>query len=818
MLALRPTDPGSEDEKGGTERPWERPALARLGGRPRLPADRASPRGASRPIRRSCGDTPVDMGGALWPALLLTSLLGAWAGLGAGPGEQAVTVAVVFGSSGPPQAQAQARTRLTPQSFLDLPLEIQPLTVGVNNTNPSSLLTQICALLGAARVHGIVFEDNVGTEAVAQILDFISSQTHVPILSISGGSAVVLTPKVPIQTHVPSSLGPGARLGLGEQALSPVVPHPQFFRKTLQPAPQLRDCDSVGLEQRVPNQGARESPEELVEIQIPGRHPPEILIQQAFHRHLLNVTWEGRDFSFSPGGYLVQPTMVVIALNRHRLWEMVGRWDHGVLHMKYPVWPRYSASLQPVVDSRHLTVATLEERPFVIVESPDPGTGGCVPNTVPCRRQSNHTFSSGDTAPYTKLCCKGFCIDILKKLAKVVKFSYDLYLVTNGKHGKRVRGVWNGMIGEVYYKRADMAIGSLTINEERSEIVDFSVPFVETGISVMVARSNGTVSPSAFLEPYSPSVWVMMFVMCLTVVALTVFMFEYFSPVSYNRNLTSGKKSGGPSFTIGKSVWLLWALVFNNSVPIENPRGTTSKIMVLVWAFFAVIFLASYTANLAAFMIQEQYIDTVSGLSDKKFQRPQDQYPPFRFGTVPNGSTERNIRSNYRDMHTHMVKFNQRSVEDALTSLKMGKLDAFIYDAAVLNYMAGKDEGCKLVTIGSGKVFATTGYGIAMQKESHWKRAIDLALLQFLGDGETQKLETVWLSGICQNEKNEVMSSKLDIDNMAGVFYMLLVAMGLALLVFAWEHLVYWKLRHSVPSTSRLDLLLAFSRVGTAPA
>lgn len=52
---------------------------------------------------------------------------------------------------------------------------------------------------------------------------------------------------------------------------------------------------------------------------------------------------------------------------------------------------------------------------------------------------------------------------------------------------------------QVYYKRADMAIGSLTINEERSEIVDFSVPFVETGISVMVARSNGTVSPSAFL-------------------------------------------------------------------------------------------------------------------------------------------------------------------------------------------------------------------------------------------------------------------------------------------------------------------------------
>lgn len=49
-----------------------------------------------------------------------------------------------------------------------------------------------------------------------------------------------------------------------------------------------------------------------------------------------------------------------------------------------------------------------------------------------------------------------------------------------------------------------------------------------------------------FPEPYSPSVWVMMFVMCLTVVAITVFTFEYFSPVSYNQNLTSGKSKLSP--------------------------------------------------------------------------------------------------------------------------------------------------------------------------------------------------------------------------------------------------------------------------------
>lgn len=42
-------------------------------------------------------------------------------------------------------------------------------------------------------------------------------------------------------------------------------------------------------------------------------------------------------------------------------------------------------------------------------------------------------------------------------------------------------------------------------------------------------------------EPFSASVWVMMFVMLLIVSAMAVFIFEYFSPVGYNRNLAQGR-------------------------------------------------------------------------------------------------------------------------------------------------------------------------------------------------------------------------------------------------------------------------------------
>lgn len=58
-----------------------------------------------------------------------------------------------------------------------------------------------------------------------------------------------------------------------------------------------------------------------------------------------------------------------------------------------------------------------------------------------------------------------------------------------------------------------------------------------------------------------------------------------------------------------------------------------------------------------------------------QFQKPNEFSPPFRFGTVPNGSTERNIRNNYRDMHAYMTSFHQKNVDEALYSLKTGWAD-----------------------------------------------------------------------------------------------------------------------------------------------
>lgn len=59
-------------------------------------------------------------------------------------------------------------------------------------------------------------------------------------------------------------------------------------------------------------------------------------------------------------------------------------------------------------------------------------------------------FRKSDTALFGNDRFEGYCIDLLKELAIILGFSYEIRLVEDGKYGAQdEKGQWNGMIKEL---------------------------------------------------------------------------------------------------------------------------------------------------------------------------------------------------------------------------------------------------------------------------------------------------------------------------------------------------------------------------------
>ncbi|KAI4559453.1 hypothetical protein MJG53_017979 [Ovis ammon polii x Ovis aries] len=134
-----------------------------------------------------------------WTLLVLPALLvwrGPAQGAAAEKGPPALNIAVLLGHSHD-VTERELRNLWGPEQAAGLPLDVNVVALLMNRTDPKSLITHVCDLMSGARIHGLVFGDDTDQEAVAQMLDFISSQTFIPILGIHGGASMIMADKCP---------------------------------------------------------------------------------------------------------------------------------------------------------------------------------------------------------------------------------------------------------------------------------------------------------------------------------------------------------------------------------------------------------------------------------------------------------------------------------------------------------------------------------------------------------------------------------------------------------------------------------------------
>jgi ionotropic glutamate receptor NMDA 3A len=223
-------------------------------------------------------------------------------------------------------------------------------------------------------------------------------------------------------------------------------------------------------------------------------------------------------------------------------------------------------------------------------------------------------------------------MDLLENVAQELEFDFHLYIVADGFFGTKTYDVqpnfppstsknavaedkpkWNGIIGDLVSGAADMSFAALSVSSSRSEVIDFSAPYYFSGVSFLAAPTQKSEIPLlAFLLPFSTELWITIFT-SLNITAMAVAVYEWLSPFGLN---PWGRKRS-KNFSIASALWVMWGLLCGHLVAFKAPKSWPNKFLINVWGGFSVIFVASYTANIAALIAGLFFQNDVSNYHDR---------------------------------------------------------------------------------------------------------------------------------------------------------------------------------------------------------
>ncbi|KAG8438898.1 hypothetical protein GDO86_005187, partial [Hymenochirus boettgeri] len=388
---------------------------------------------------------------------------------------------------------------------------------------------------------------------------------------------------------------------------------------------------------------------------------------------------------------------------------------------------------------------------------------------------------------------EGYCVELAAEIAKHVGFKYKLEIVKDGKYGARDSDMkaWNGMVGELVYGRADLAVAPLTITLVREEVIDFSKPFMSLGISIMIKKPQKS-KPGvfSFLDPLAYEIW-MCIVFAYIGVSVVLFLVSRFSPYEWhNEEFEEGKDQPVPDqsneFGIFNSLWFSLGAFMQQGCDI-SPRSLSGRIVGGVWWFFTLIIISSYTANLAAFLTVERMVSPIESADDLAKQTE------IAYGTLDSGSTKEFFKRSkiavFEKMWTYMRSAEPsvfvKTTEDGMNRVRKSKGKyAYLLESTMNEYIEQR-KPCDTMKVGGN--LDSKGYGIATPKGSPLRNPVNLAVLKLNEQGLLDKLKNKWWydKGECGSGGGDSKdkTSALSLSNVAGVFYILIGGLGLAMLV-----------------------------------
>nr|XP_028962549.1 glutamate receptor 2.8-like [Malus domestica]XP_028962550.1 glutamate receptor 2.8-like [Malus domestica]XP_028962551.1 glutamate receptor 2.8-like [Malus domestica]XP_028962552.1 glutamate receptor 2.8-like [Malus domestica]XP_028962553.1 glutamate receptor 2.8-like [Malus domestica] len=373
----------------------------------------------------------------------------------------------------------------------------------------------------------------------------------------------------------------------------------------------------------------------------------------------------------------------------------------------------------------------------------------------------------------------GFSIDVFEAAVEVLPYALPYEFIPFENSDGTMAGTYNDLVYQVSLEKFDAVVGDTTIRANRSLYVDFTMPYTESGV-VMVVPSRDTRSKNAwvFLKPLTWDLWLTTF--CFFIfIGFVIWVLEH----QINEDFR-----GPPSHQVGTSFWFSFStMVISHR---ERVVSNLARFLMIIWVFVVLVLTQSYTANLASLLTVEQLQPTFTNIKD--ILRKGENV-----GCMENSFVCELLMKQIGFHESKLKGMNSMEECDEALSKGSGKggIAAVVDETPNMKLFIAKY--CSKYTM-IGPIFKTDGYGFVFPKRSPLVPDISQAVLSLTEGEKIMKIGSKWFSQESNCEDNSriprISSNTLGLESFWGLFLIAGAASILALIIFVASF--FYKHRH----------------------
>ncbi|GMI95131.1 GLUTAMATE RECEPTOR 2.7, glutamate receptor 2.7 [Hibiscus trionum] len=362
---------------------------------------------------------------------------------------------------------------------------------------------------------------------------------------------------------------------------------------------------------------------------------------------------------------------------------------------------------------------------------------------------------------------QGYCIDVFDHAMAKMPYPVAYEYIPFATPDRKFAGSYNDLVDQVYFGNYDAVVGDVTIVANRSLFVDFTLPYTESGVSMLVPiRDNNKKNAWVFLQPLTPDLWVTSG--CFFVfIGFVVWVLEH----RINQDFR-----GPPAHQVGTSFWFSFStMVFAHR---EKVVSNAARFVVIIWCFVVLILTQSYTASLTSLLTVEQLQPTVTDMNELLKRK---ESVGFLDGSFVEGIL---LRLKFDKSQFKKYKSPEELHELFVKGSANGGISAAFDEIPYINLFLSKYCG-KYTTV--KPTFKTDGFGFVFPKGSPLVSDVSTAILNVTQGDEMEQIQNKWFKSddSCPDVDPVVSSTRLGLESFWGLFLLAGIASVAALIVFA---------------------------------